>query len=140
MVSAVGQNQTSLRVERAIEIEAPVQIAFEALLEQLGPAASMPDGTSMPMVLEPRPGGRWYRDLGEGAGHFWATVQVIKPPTLIELNGPLFMSYPAISHVQYRLTDAGDGKTNRISNSFIARWGNSTQSIVSVSVAAGSPN
>ena len=111
MVSAVHQNQTSLRVERAIEIEAPVQIAFEALLEQLGPAASMPDGTSMPMVLEPRPGGRWYRDLGEGAGHFWATVQVIKPPTLIELNGPLFMSYPAISHVQYRLTDAGDGKT-----------------------------
>jgi predicted dithiol-disulfide oxidoreductase (DUF899 family) len=35
---------------------------------------------------------------------------VIKPPKLLELNGPLFMSYPAISHVQYRLIEDG-GKT-----------------------------
>jgi hypothetical protein len=36
-------------------------------------------------------------------------VQVIKPPALLEICGPLFMSYPAISHVQYRLKeDAGD--------------------------------
>jgi hypothetical protein len=34
-------------------------------------------------------------------------VQVIKSPTLLEICGPLFMSYPAISHVQYRLTAEG---------------------------------
>jgi hypothetical protein len=34
-------------------------------------------------------------------------VQVVKPPKLLELNGPLFMSYPAISHVQYRLLEEG---------------------------------
>jgi hypothetical protein len=37
-------------------------------------------------------------------------VQVIKPPKLLEITGPLFMSYPAISHVQYRLIE-DDGKT-----------------------------
>jgi uncharacterized protein YndB with AHSA1/START domain len=57
------------------------------------------------MKLEAWPGGRGYRDLGNGAGHFWGNVQAIKPPTLLEICGPLFMSYPAISNVQYRLTE-----------------------------------
>ena len=59
----------------------------------------------MPMVLEAWPGGRWYRDLGDGMGHFWGVVQAIKRPTLLEICGPLFMSTPAVSNVQYRLTE-----------------------------------
>jgi uncharacterized protein YndB with AHSA1/START domain len=34
---------------------------------------------------------------------------VIKPPTLLELCGPMFMSYPVASHVQFRLTEVGGG-------------------------------
>jgi uncharacterized protein YndB with AHSA1/START domain len=60
----------------------------------------------MPMKLEARPGGRWFRDLGGEDGHFWGVVQAIKRPTLLEITGPLFMSYPAISNVQYRLSEA----------------------------------
>jgi len=45
--------------------------------------------------------------LGNETGHFWGHVQVIKTPTLLEISGPLFMSYPAVSHVQYRLTAEG---------------------------------
>jgi hypothetical protein len=54
-----------------------------------------------------RPGGRWYRDLGEDNGHFWGTVQAIKRPTLLEITGPLFMSYAAVSNLQYRLSSGG---------------------------------
>ncbi len=36
-------------------------------------------------------------------------MQVIKPPRLIEISGPLFMSYPAINHIQYRLSEEGTG-------------------------------
>ena len=108
MVATAQDYQSSLRVERSIIINAPIQIAYEALLKQLGPASSMPDGTPMPMKLEPRPGGRWFRDLGDDSGHLWGTVQVIKPPKLIEISGPLFMSYPALSHIQYRLIDQGE--------------------------------
>src|SRR5829696_5779968 len=57
--------------------------------------------------IEPWPGGRWYRDLGNNAGHLWGHVQVIKPPTLLELCGPMPMSYPATNHLQYRLTSEG---------------------------------
>jgi len=99
--------QYLLNIQKEIEIGAPPAVVFEAMLEQIGPGGQHPDGTKMPMKLEAWPGGRWFRDLGNNAGHFWGHVQVIKPPTLLEITGPLFMSYPAISHVQYRLTEVG---------------------------------
>jgi uncharacterized protein YndB with AHSA1/START domain len=86
------------------EIAAPIDIVFETILEQMGPLNSTPEKL-MPMVLEAWPGGRWYRDLGNSTGHFWGTVQSIKPPSLLEIWGPLFMSNPAISNLQYRLTE-----------------------------------
>jgi hypothetical protein len=98
-----------IHVLKEIVIGAPPQIAFAALLEQLGPGGSRPDGQAMPMVIEPWPGGRWYRDLGNNAGHHWGHVQVIKPPTLLEICGPLFLSFPAMNHVQYRVTSEQDG-------------------------------
>src|SRR4051794_15681788 len=103
------QEIQTLSILKEIEIAAPLEITFEAVLEELGPAGEMPGGKPFPMVIEPWPGGRWYRDLGNDAGHLWGHVQVIKPPTLLELCGPLFMSYPALNHVQYRLTAEGDG-------------------------------
>jgi uncharacterized protein YndB with AHSA1/START domain len=87
------------------EIAAPIRVVFETILEQMGPLNSTPE-KPMPMVLEAWPGGRWYRDLGNNDGHFWGTVQAIKAPTLLEIWGPLFMSNPAVSNLQYRLTES----------------------------------
>ncbi len=86
------------------EIAAPIGIVFETILEQMGPLNSTPE-KPMPMMLEAWPGGRWFRDLGNNTGHFWGTVQSIKAPALLEISGPLFMSTPAISNLQYRLTE-----------------------------------
>jgi hypothetical protein len=97
-----------LHIHKEIDIDAPISFAYEALLDQLGPGSDMPNGQPFPMKFEPWPGGRWFRDLGNNTGHLWGHVQVIKPPTLIEIYGPLMMSYPAISHVQYRLTEQGN--------------------------------
>jgi len=98
-----------LHIHREIDIAAPLTVVFEAMLEQIGPGGDMPDGTPMPMKLEAWPGGRWFRDLGNNTGHLWGHVQVIKPPTLLEITGPMFMSYPAMSHIQYRLTEQSGG-------------------------------
>lgn len=100
----------TLRVRREVEIAAPIDVSFEALLAELGPEGEMPGGQPFPMKIEAWVGGRWFRDLGNDAGHLWGHVQVIKPPALLEICGPLFMSYPAISHVQYRLKEE-NGKT-----------------------------
>jgi hypothetical protein len=97
----------TLRVEQQIRVHASIDVTFAALLEQIGPSNEHPDGTPLPMKLEAWPGGRWFRDLGDGNGHFWGSVQAIKRPTLLEITGPLFMSYPVANNVQYRLSEEG---------------------------------
>jgi len=99
----------SLNITHEIDVRAPLEAAFDALLEQLGPGNETPEGQPLSMVIEPRPGGRWYRDLGNDNGHFWGSVQAIKRPALLEITGPLFMSAPVVSNVQYRLKETAGG-------------------------------
>ena len=98
-----------LNITQEIHVRAPLEVTFAALLEQIGPQNDTPEGTPLPMKVEPWPGGRWYRDLGNDNGHLWGHVQAIKRPTLLEFCGPLFMSYPVISNVQYRLSEENGG-------------------------------
>lgn len=112
LTSTSEQAIHTLEFTKDVEIAAPVEIVFETLLEHLGPHHETAPGSPLPMTLEPWPGGRWYRDLGNNTGHYWGHVQVIKPPKLLEIHGPLFMSFPAISHLQYRLTE--EGKVTRL--------------------------
>jgi hypothetical protein len=99
----------TIDITKEMRIKATPTVVFAALLEQIGPGSETPDGASLQMKLEAWPGGRWFRDLGNNAGHLWGHVQVIKPPTLLEISGPMFMSYPAISHLQYRIAADGAG-------------------------------
>ena len=105
--TAVLSPEHMLRIDLETEINAPAKVVWESLLEQLGPAFGPPGGKPLEMKLEPWPGGRWYRDLGNNTGHLWGHVQVIKPPTLLEITGPLCMSYAAANHLQYRLSEQG---------------------------------
>jgi hypothetical protein len=98
----------SFSITREERIEASTDIVFETILEQMGSLNVKPDGVPMPMKLEAWPGGRWYRDLGNNNGHMWGHVQAIKVPELLEIYGPLFMSFPATSNVQYRLKADGN--------------------------------
>jgi hypothetical protein len=107
--TAPSLENLTLDINQEIHVRASLKVTFAALLEQLGPANDTPEGNPMPMTLEPWPGGRWFRDLGDNNGHFWAHVQAIKRPTLLEFSGPLFMSYPGISNVQYRLSEEPGG-------------------------------
>lgn len=98
-----------LNLSHEITVRASLDVTFDSLLEQMGPASENGDGTPMPMVLEAWPGGRWFRDLGQGNGHFWGHVQAIKRPTLLEITGPLFMSHPVVTNMQYRLKEVDGG-------------------------------
>lgn len=104
----IGIENLVLNIEQEIQVKASLEKTFEAMLEQLGPENETPEH-KMPMTLEPWPGGRWFRDLGDGNGHFWGHVQAIKRPTLLEITGPLFMSYGVVSNLQYRLSENNGG-------------------------------
>jgi hypothetical protein len=111
MMSALAPTVDSLTftLTQEIHIRSSLQHAFEALLEEMGPANVTHEGTPMPMKIEPWPGGRWFRDLGGDNGHFWGHVQAIKKFSLLEIAGPLFMSNAVFNNLQYRLTEADGG-------------------------------
>jgi len=107
--ATAGIENLILNINQEIRVNASLEVTFASLLEQMGTENETPDGKPLPMKIEPWPGGRWYRDLGDNNGHFWGHVQAIKRPTLLEITGPLFASYPLVSNLQYRLSESDGG-------------------------------
>jgi hypothetical protein len=108
MTTTVPVND-AFTITEEILVHATLEKTFTSLIEQMGRLNETPDGKPLPMVIEPKPGGRWYRDLGSDNGHLWGFVQSIKQPVLLEIWGPLFMSTAATSNLLYRLSEAEDG-------------------------------
>ena len=75
----------------------------------MGPANETHDGKPLPMMIEPWPGGRWFRDLGDDNGHLWGHVQAIKRPTLLEITGRCSCRIAVVSNLQYRLKEVDGG-------------------------------
>ena len=96
-------DELTLDINQQIDMKAPPHEVFQSVLHRLGEGNVRPDGVSQNMLLEAWAGGRWYRDRGNGIGHLWGHVQAIKPGELLELSGPMFMSYPALNHVEVKL-------------------------------------
>ena len=99
----------SLDITEEIHVRSSLTATFTALLEEMGPSNVGQNNAPMPMTLEPWPGGRWFRDLGGNNGHLWGHVQAIKQPTLLEIAGPLMMSFAVASNLQYRLKEIDGG-------------------------------
>jgi len=106
-VSAI--DNLTLTVKDEVLVNATLERTFDSLIANVGRLNETPDGTPFPMTLEAWPGGRWFRDLGRDNGHLWGHVQAIKRPTLLEIYGPLFMSFPVTSNIQYRLKEVDGG-------------------------------
>lgn len=99
----------TLDVTQHVEIKASPEKVWPAMLHSLGKGNTRPDGQSLQTELEPRAGGRWWRNRGNGIEHLWGFVQAIKPNELLEISGPMFMSYPAINHVEVKLEKIATG-------------------------------
>src|SRR3974377_2325881 len=102
-------NDLTLDITQAIDVKPDIGAAFRSVLHRLGEGSTNSKGESMQMLLEQWPGGRWFRDRGNGIGHLWGHVQAIKPPLLLELSGPMFMSYPVMNHVEVKLEEIPGG-------------------------------
>ena len=117
-IAPVSENQTFTIVEEIV-VRAPLEQTFHSLVAQMGRLNETPEGAPLPMVLEPRPGGRWYRDLGGDNGHLWGFVQSINRPKLLEIWGPLFMSTAATSNLLYRLSETPDGTLIKFTHTLV---------------------
>jgi uncharacterized protein YndB with AHSA1/START domain len=107
-----------LNFEQTIEIKAAPGAVFEGLVARMCELKGEEGKPPVRLKMERWPGGRWFRDLDGGNGHLWGFVQSIKPPTLLELWGPLFMSYPVSGHVIVRLAPVAGGTKLVLKNEF----------------------
>lgn len=98
-----------LDIEQDLVVDAPIATVFESMIHQLSAGNTGQHDAPLPMRLEREPGGRWFRDLGDGRGHLWGFVQSIREPDLLELSGPLFMSYPVTNHIIIRFEEVEGG-------------------------------
>jgi uncharacterized protein YndB with AHSA1/START domain len=98
-----------VNIEQTIEIKAAPGDVFEGLVAHLCELPGYEGKPPTKLRMERWPGGRWFRDLDGGTGHLWGFVQSIKPPTLLELFGPMFMSYPVSGHMIIRLSPIPGG-------------------------------
>ena len=108
-MTTVAPVSETFTITEEILVRAALDKTFASLIANMGRLNETPDGKPLPMVLESRPGGRWYRELGGDNGHLWGFVQSIKRPVLLEIWGPLFMSTAATSNLLYRLTEVEGG-------------------------------
>ncbi len=111
MTRARSFDEAVLGFRLEIEIDAAPGDVFEGMLHRLteGHRGAPGDSALLPLKLERWPGGRWFRDLGPNQGHLWGFVQSIKPPSLLELYGPMFMSYPVMNHMIIRFEPVSEG-------------------------------
>src|SRR5215831_12763988 len=109
MEGSMTLDDLTLDLTQTIDVKADIGDVFRSVVNRLGEGSANSQGGSLQMHLEEWPGGRWFRDRGNGIGHLWGHVQVIKAPTLLELSGPMFMSYPALNHVEVRLEEMAGG-------------------------------
>ena len=103
-----------VRIEQEVVVDAPQERTFRGFVDGIGDWFVPGEGMTLNMKIEPRVGGRMFRDLGDGAGHLWGFVQVIKPPALLEIAGPMWISQAATTHLQVRFIEEGDRTRVRI--------------------------
>ena len=107
--AAAATEQPTFTINEEIFVRASIEDTFDSLITQIGRQNQTPDGKPLAMIIETKPGGRWYRDLGGDNGHLWGFVQSIKRPSLLEIWGPLFLSTGTTNNLMYRLTEVEGG-------------------------------
>jgi hypothetical protein len=84
----VTLDDLTLDIMQRIEINADIGDVFRSVIHRQDEGSTNARAESMQMILEQWPGGRWFRDRGNGIGHLSGHVQVIRPPVLLDPGGP----------------------------------------------------
>lgn len=118
MKQAASLDNMMVNIDQTIEIKAAPGDVFEGLVTRICELYGEEGKPPLKLNLERWPGGRWFRELEGGNGHLWGFVQAIRPPTLLELYGPMFMSYPVAGHMIIRLSPVTGGTRVVLQNQF----------------------
>ena len=106
---------TTLEVEQEVVVAAPREKVFEAVC-RMGEWWPHTFREGAAVHLEPRVGGRFWEDWGDGDGALYATVTRIRRPELLTCNGPMGMGTPVTGVWSLALSEADAGTLVRLSH------------------------
>ncbi|MGD6830855.1 helix-turn-helix domain-containing protein [Sutcliffiella halmapala] len=109
---------SSFQIEQEIFIDAPKESVYDALTERIGEwwAYRLGEDKDAPLLLEPKIGGAFYEDFGNGQGALWGTVTYLKKPVEIRLQGLLGMQGAVQSSYKYVLEEKGTSTLLKLSH------------------------
>ena len=117
----MGTNDSEAKVCVAVTVEAPIERAFQVFTERCDDwwprSYRLGHAERIAVVLEPRPGGRWYERTADGKECDWGKVLVWHPPDRLILSwqiGPGFVPEPdpqRASQVDVTFGEAGPART-----------------------------
>jgi DNA-binding transcriptional ArsR family regulator/uncharacterized protein YndB with AHSA1/START domain len=108
----------SFEIEMEVTIDAPRALVFDALTRDINQWWAYRLGEARPSTLhfEPKMGGRFYEDWGNGEGAVWGTVYYIQSPQEIRVSGPLGMKGAVTSDYTYVLEEKGSSTVLKLSH------------------------
>ncbi len=87
-------DQPTFTITEEIFVRASIDDTFDSLITQMGRQNETLDGKPLPMIIETKPGGRWYRDLGGDSGHLWGFLSGVEGGTQISFKHTLLGPVP----------------------------------------------
>ena len=108
----------SFEIEQEVLIEAPRQKVFDALTRDVDKWWHHRHEPGQSIVrLEPRVGGHFWEDFGDGQGALWGVVMYVKRPDVLRLSGPLGMTSAAVTNnYAFELVDKGHATLLKLSH------------------------
>jgi DNA-binding transcriptional ArsR family regulator/uncharacterized protein YndB with AHSA1/START domain len=106
---------TTLEVEQEVVVAAPRDKVFDALC-RMGDWWPHAFREGAAVHLEPRVGGRFWEDWGDGDGALYATVTGIRRPERLTCTGPMGMRTPVTGVFSMELEERPDGTLVRLSH------------------------
>jgi uncharacterized protein YndB with AHSA1/START domain len=119
-------------IVRTVEVEAPVERAFDVFASRMGEwwhkEHSIAAGTTQKdVIVEPRPGGRWYELGMDGSEHPWGHVIAYDPPRRLllawQLNREFAFDPELVTEVEVLFEPLGEGTRVRFEHRHLERMG-----------------
>src|SRR6516225_6962741 len=106
-------------VRRSLTVKADAASAFDVFTNRIGNwwphSHSIGSSPQKSIVLEPRPGGRWFEIGEDGSQCNWGKVLAWEPPARVllawQINGDWKYDPDLITEVEVRFTALEDGQT-----------------------------
>lgn len=121
----------AVQIEQEVTIAAPPARVYDALTKEVSAWWGLPHmyaEDARDIILEPRVGGRFFEDWGNGEGALYAIVTIARRPERLRMSGSMGMRGAVAGVIEVTLTPKGAGTVVRLSHRVVGEVTEETES------------